>query len=249
MTPEEAKFILSAVRFENGSPCGNDSTVAEAFAVAEKDPALKQWLAESVDFDSAVADQLSDIDPPNDLKSNILTGVRVSLDRPWWKKPALLAAAAVLTIALPFTFFMQDKGPDAAHFRDHFVQQVQSLDRFDFVSNDVKEIQTWLTANGSPNGIEIPETLKGLPSAGCRVFEWEGSRATLICFRESKDAERATLHLVVLESNSIQDIEENHPRFAENRGWPTASWKSGSHTFLLTSSGGESALRRFSPAT
>jgi hypothetical protein len=74
MNQTQAQLILGAC------PPGpwplDDPQVAEALRLAESDPGLARWLAETRGFDTAVAAKLRAVAPPADLRDAILAGRR-----------------------------------------------------------------------------------------------------------------------------------------------------------------------------
>ena len=97
MNIQEAKFTLGAYR-PDGRDAG-DPKLAEALALAGRDPELRAWLERQRDWDRAVAEKIQAIPPPPGLRDSILAGGRASRPRPrWWLRPFPLAAAAAIVV-------------------------------------------------------------------------------------------------------------------------------------------------------
>ena len=122
MKKSEAKLILQAFhpdRQEEESPL-----FEEALAVAQKDPELNAWLKENSEFDRVFTQKLQSIQPPSEMKEQILVGMKATVlnakvttfpetketahsesqtfetpsEKKIWKNPINWAIAAVLII-------------------------------------------------------------------------------------------------------------------------------------------------------
>jgi hypothetical protein len=74
MNREKAKIILQSYR--PGGQDRDDPQFAEALALTEKDPALKQWFHEQHHFDQALSASVQSIAIPAALQSKLLTEIR-----------------------------------------------------------------------------------------------------------------------------------------------------------------------------
>ncbi|MGH7956736.1 MAG: hypothetical protein ACREH8_06965, partial [Opitutaceae bacterium] len=98
MTREEAQFILQAYR--PNSEDAHDPQFADALALARQDPALGRWFADEQAMDAAFAAKLRARPTPTDLKAQLLLARATILNRPWWRQPVWLAAAASVALLL-----------------------------------------------------------------------------------------------------------------------------------------------------
>ncbi|HEX2099142.1 MAG TPA: hypothetical protein VHF69_00680, partial [Candidatus Synoicihabitans sp.] len=99
MTNDEAKFRLQAYR-SNGAD-GADPAMLEALEHAQRDEALRAWLAREQAFDAVVAAKLREVSPPAGLRESILAGTQMTrrsgaLTRR--RFPAWLAQAAAVAL-------------------------------------------------------------------------------------------------------------------------------------------------------
>lgn len=78
MNREEAKLILSLCRPGNADD-QNDPSIAEARALLETDLELAAWFESEQTFDAQIADALADIQPPANLKADILAGMQAQV--------------------------------------------------------------------------------------------------------------------------------------------------------------------------
>src|SRR5947207_357824 len=96
MNRETAKHILQSRR-----PSGQDDQdpqIAEALALAESDPELKQWFEDQHAFDAALAQHMQSTPLPADLKQKVLATRPVTRVWPVGATRRVLAMAACLTL-------------------------------------------------------------------------------------------------------------------------------------------------------
>lgn len=268
MNRDEARFLLSAVRTDRVDR--NDPRVNEALRLVEEDPELRSWFEASGRFDQVVAARLAEVTPPPDLRDSILAGLQVSR-RPWWPQRSLvlLAAAAVLGFAVFLTSQIGpgsgaaphahsgSRGGSFAEFEGDMLDALASLDALDHHSADSGEILAFLRERGVE---EVPtlsggDLLRGEGAGtfvGCKVLEWRGFRASLICLRRSGEG-MPDLHLVTVPAEAVIDLGRDeivaHLPDAEGspRRWSTAMWRSGDLVHLVVADGRHPDPRRLVP--
>lgn len=237
MNLEEAKFILSSLRPDSADH--HDPRFTEALELAEQTPELKAWLESMQRQDLVISEKLASLDTPSDLKSTILAGLHVSQPKPAWKKRSFLmmAAAAVGVLAASVTF-LSLPGPVPAPdptiaFREAMITGIKNLDEFDYVSEDPEAVRTWLNAHSSSSTVALPEKLKTFKTAGCKLLNWQGNRASLICFHLNPEDPRPTVHLVVVDTELFPEHEMTQPEIEMHQRWASAMWREGGKTYLL----------------
>jgi len=252
MNKEEAKFILSGLR--PGARGADDPRLAQALALAEADPELKQWLEEQQGFDRAMIERIGQVQPPPDLQSAILAGIRLSQPLPWWQRRAFLATAAVLVLlaALSVTVNIWDHSSESTFaqsevdtFRSAMIEQIGRLNQLDFVSAEAVSLRTWLSLHAGDSDYVVPAGLDETRTIGCKILDFRGQRVTLICFGAEPGEMKPTAHLFVLETEaaSVDTRPESEPRIAAQGEWTTATWQEGSRTYLLATLGGKQAVQ------
>ncbi len=250
MNSEEARFILSSLRPDSSDL--DDPRFAEALECAENDPELKSWLEAMQRQDLVISEKLGTLETPPELKSTILAGLHVSQAKPARKRRNVLlmaAAAAVGALAVALTFLsLPDSGPandPTTAFREEMIREIQSLGKFDFVSEDPDAVATWLNANASEGEIEFPADMKALKTAGCKLLDWKGNKASLICFHLTPEAPGPTVHLVVVDTELFPELEMDTPRIETHQSWASAMWKDDGKTYLITTVHPASSLRNW----
>jgi len=234
MNNQEAKLILQAYR-----PGGRDTfdpLFAEALEQARRDPELQKWFAEEQVLDSQIQSKLRPaVAVPRDLKANLLALRKIIRPVPWWFQPMKLAAAAaiVLLIGLATFLLLPQKPTQLVLFREKMVRcSMQEHGHITFESPDIAKIQQWLQARGVDANFKLPAGLQGKPAQGCRVVDWNGQKATMICF-VLDDGKH--MDFFVMDRAGLPGLPENGaPQFASASGLMTVTWDKGGKVYLLT---------------
>jgi uncharacterized membrane protein YbaN (DUF454 family) len=234
MNNQEGKLILQAYR-----PGGRDTfdpLFAEALEQARRDPELQKWFAEEQVLDSQIQSKLrSAVAVPRDLKANLLALRKIIRPVPWWFQPMKLAAAAavVLLIGLVAFLFLPPKPTPLALFREKMVSySMQEHGHVTFESPDIAKLRQWLQARGVDANFELPAGLQGKPAQGCRVVDWNGHQATMICF-VLDDGKH--MDLFVMDRAGLPGfLESGAPQIVKTDGLMMATWAKSGKVYLLT---------------
>lgn len=243
MTDKDASFLLGSFR-PNGAD-SSDPEFAGALAQASSDPVLNQWFQDQRRFDSAIATRLQSLPVPDDLRSRILTGGRVSRPAHWWMPRRILAIAAMVALfaGLALWFYSGSQPPD--QWQDQALATLSGLVSgrmtFDVQSPNVAELQQWLRANGSPVPGALPASLQRLAGLGCKMVSWRGHPISIICFHGPGSE---TVHLAMTPLSTLDNPSlDSHPLYASRDGWHIALWSQGDMAMMLATKAPESQLR------
>ena len=204
MTNERAKFVLGAYR-PNGADA-KDPMFAEALEQAKRDPNLAAWFAEQQAFDQILTERLQQIEPGEDLRSTILSGLRATPSRRgFWPISWLAAAAAVAIGALVLLGRMLPGGSNSSvlgQFKSDAIAMlsVSPAPELDLLSTDLQETRRYIDERHAPRISTLPAALQQVPTAGCRVFKWHGFPASLTCFEMPGGK---LVHLVVIDEKAF----------------------------------------------
>lgn len=247
MNRTEAQFILGAC--PPGPLPTDDPQVAEALALAEQDPELSRWLRETRAFDAAVAVQLRQVAPPADLRAALLAGRRLTpvVVRPRWRQPQWLALAALVVLCLGLTGLWLGRGDaTAAGFRTAAAQFLSDTwqHEFDLPEQSFPKIREWLAQQPGGLVIQAPAALAAQRTYGCKVWNWRGHRATLVCFvaRGTGDV----IHIVSVDRKElpaevpVPDLAA--PQFARTGDWNTALWSQEGRVYVALTAGASRVL-------
>lgn len=235
MTRDEAKFILVAARHRDPER-EPDPELAEALRLAQQDEELGAWLRAELAMDQVVRQRLATVSPPSELRAAILAGRRLEAVRPvsWFGRHQswLAAAAAVIFLALGgYAWFARGDSPTRGLRREVATYLEDRWDHgFDLRNRQFANLQDWLKAQGAP-AFEVSATLASSPTFGCRVFEWRGSKAYLVCF--SPRGLSDIVHVVSVPRSAVGDARVGSPpEFRTERGWQTATWSHGDRVYV-----------------
>lgn len=235
MNNQEARLILQAYRC--GGQDASDPLFAEALEQARRDPELQKWFAEENALDARIQTSLQTAVPvPHELKSNLLALGKVIRPAPWrWFQPMKLAAAAavLLLLGLAVFLFLPQKPAQLALFRETMTRYaMQQHGHVALESHDLAKIQQWLEDRGMETNFELPAALHGGPVQGCRVVDWKGRQATMLCF-VLKDG--GHMDLFVMDRAGLPNLPAGGAsQFAAANGLMTATWVKGGKVYLLT---------------
>ncbi len=234
MNNQEAKLILQAYR--PGGQDASDPLFAEALEQARREPELQKWLAEQNALETRLQARLEAAIPvPRGLKSDLLALRKISRPAPWWFQPMKLAAAAavvVLLLGLAVLFLLPQKKTQLDSFRETMARySAQEHGHVVFESHDLAKIQSWLQGRGVETNFDLPAALPGRSTQGCRVVDWNGHKATMICFMLKGEH----MDLFVMDRAGLPDLPDNSaPQYARTGGLMTATWLKGDKIYLLT---------------
>lgn len=243
MNREEAQFILHAYR-ANGEDA-HDPQFEEPIALVRNDPELARWFAHEQALDAAIAGRIRSVSPPPDLTTQLLLARKVIRLKPWWRKPAWIAAAAsvALLISVVSLLWLRRSGEkDFASFRGTMIEA--SLDmrkHIDVMGLDANELKQWLIENRGQPDFVLPPRLANKGIMGCKVLEWHGHRVTLLCLKF--DGKHVDV-FVINESDLPRVSLDAAPVFASERGMTTATWRREGKIYFLAGNIPESDLKQ-----
>ena len=238
-------MILQAYRL-GGQDAANPQ-FQEALEQLKRDPELADWFAQERAVETRVQAKIRDaLKPPAHLKAALLAQGRIVRPRAWWQRPKwLAAAAAVAVLGIAGTIWSwRLREPEFAAFRQAMVQNaLQAKPHVSFETHNLADIQRWLKDRQMDTSFDLPVALRDNQTEGCRVVDWNGHKATLICYVLNG---RDHLDLFVLDGVPFRGFTPSQtPKFAPANGLMTATWTQGRKTYLLAASGGEAVLRKY----
>jgi hypothetical protein len=243
MNREEAQFILRAYR-----PSGEDAQdpqFEEALALIRNDPELARWFAREQALDAAIADSIHRVSPPPELRTQLLLARKVIRPRPWWRKPAWIAAAAsvgLLISAAGLLLLRRSGEAEFASFRGTMIEA--SLDmrkHIDVTGLDANELKQWLIENRGHPGFVLPPGLADKGIMGCKVLDWHGHRVTLICLKFGGKH----VDVFVINESDLPGVSLGAaPVFGSEHGMTTAGWRREGKIYFLAGNIPESDLKQ-----
>ncbi len=244
MNRDEAKLILQSYR--PGGRDRHDPHFADALALAEQDPELKQWFDRQQEFDLALASHIQAVPVPADLKRKLLA------PRPAWQawlywqmRPAwALAFCGLFLFAGTVGWFAWTNRPVSFGV---FCEEIASRSwdpspHLEYANGNVPEVRAWLTAQGIQTDFHIPSALQEARLRGVSIIEWRGQRVPVICLSD----QNVHRHLIVAERMYVADSPaENKPVMKDIGPIRTVAWNTGSKTYVLTGFKTKTFVERF----
>ncbi|HZQ46965.1 MAG TPA: hypothetical protein VFC07_08140 [Verrucomicrobiae bacterium] len=237
MNTQEAKFILQAYR--PGGEDAGDPQFAEALAQAKLDPELAKWFAEQLAFDAAATRAIKEVKAPQHLRDSILAGRRVIEPKIWSRQPVVWAMAAAILILLGIAGFWVKSRRDWTQFASYRAEMTRAAEahgkHVELESPDPAKIHAWLANQEVDPNYVLPARLSGAAAMGCRVVNWDGHKAYMICYWM-----QGTNHmdLFVAEKRDFKGaFPGDKPQFATTEGRATASWSYDAKVYLLVGQG------------
>lgn len=233
MDRREARSILSLHRADESV---NDERFAQAKELAAKDPELARWWVEDQEIDDAIATQLASVPIPADLKARVISRAQPpATPRFTWRRPALLAAAAIVVLAVLFGLWKTPLKPPAplADYRAEMVRFFSVWQPLALETNNLIDINKFLAKSGAPSGFNIPQPLRDLEPVGCTELRFRGEDVAVICFKRGNGK---VAHLFVINRKAIRGVGPN-PDFVNHGKWSSAAWAKGDYDYLLSLQG------------
>jgi hypothetical protein len=243
MNREEAQFILHAYR-PNGEDA-RDPQFEPALTLVRTDPELARWFALEQALDAAIAARIHSVSPPPHLTSQLLLARKVIRPRPWWRKPAWVAAAASIALAISVAsmWLLRRSGEkDFASFRGTMIEASLDMTKhIDVMGLDAEELKQWLIEHRGQPDFVLPLGLANKGIMGCKVLEWHGHQVTLFCLKFGGKH----VDVFVANESDLPGVSVGaSPRFGSERGLTTATWRREGKIYFLAGNIPESDLKQ-----
>jgi hypothetical protein len=240
----QAKAILVAYRPGLDEP---DEAVKTALELARHDAALSDWWRTHQAFQATLRQSFRQLPVPTHLAGRIIAGRPLTpKSAHWWRRPAWLAAAAVIVFLLGLAVFQphvaQNTPADFAIFRSRMVRAVIRQYTMDIQTNNMTAVRSFLDSRRAPADYSLPPLLAQLPVSGAGVLKWQGEPVSMVCL---DSAGQGTLFLFIVNAAAVPKAPPTAPEYAQVSKLMTASWTSGGKTYLLAGNGGKESLQRF----
>jgi hypothetical protein len=207
------------------------------------DAELAEWFRHECELDEAIAARLKECPVPADLRQAVVTGQRSqrqAASRPmvWWRSPALAwAAAIVLLLGAGFWFGRGNgSGVGLTEFREDMTAHLRTGLVFDYPGSghpdsEPVNLERWLVEQGGFQRMQFPAELQNARGLGCKLFEFQGMKAALVCFSLP---DREVVHLFVVDGGRFAEREFDVSRCTSRcNEYNTYAWRTNQQVFLL----------------
>jgi uncharacterized membrane protein YbaN (DUF454 family) len=250
VTTDEAKTIL--LLYRPGTADAGDPQIAEALALAKRDPELTRWLGAHSARQEALRAKFRQIAPPPGLKEQIISEQAARARISSWRRNAIFAVAAAMValVALVWLWLPHRPNEDTlANYRIRMMKVAALGYRMDFATNNPSAIRAYLAQRSAPADYALTAPLEKAATTGCAVENWRGASVSMICFRTGKPLppdQASDLWLFVIDRAAVKDAPPaGAPRFAQVNNLLTATWTAGDKVYVLGMEGNEAALRQY----
>jgi hypothetical protein len=227
--------LLRAAR-PHGQDAG-DPALAEALALAGREPVLGAWLARERAFDLVMAEKLAAVAPPADLRAAILAGARATpAGRAWWRHPAWLGLAASVTLLLALGGGILLRGRAPASFAA-FAAEDTLHGKHGGSGEAMGAMQVLLGQPTTRLGNGLPVDFAALQATGCRTLSFGGHPVMEICFQRAG----AQYHLYIARAGDLPA--GAGPEYAEEGGADVAAWHDEKFAYAVSGTGGLAAVK------
>lgn len=246
MTRDEAKTIL--LRYRPGTADAEDSQIAAALALAQRDPELAAWLEKHGAQQMAIRRQFRQITVPAGLKEQIVSEqaahekmLRHRPQRVW----ATVAGLLLLGLLAIFFFPRREREDTLAVYQRQMVGVALRGYAMDLATNDPAPIRAYLAQNHAPADFVLPAALRHTTLTGCAVEGWQNTKVSMICFRTAPSG-LSDLWLFVVDGNAVHNMPATAPpQLSKVNRLMTATWTQDGKIYLLGAEGDERTLKQY----
>ena len=249
MNVHEAKTIL--LLYRPGTADAEDPHIAEALALAQREPELADWLELHCARQEALRAKFRQVAVPAGLKEQIISEHAASR-RTLPRFPKMVLVLTTIFILLGGLVALWHFRRPADDTMDIFKNQMADIALrgygMDLLTNDV-EIRHYFEKRRSPSNYVLPAPLQKAVVVGCAVESWQNDRVSMICFRTGRllpPNQSSDLWLFVVPRNSLKDVSAtSQPRLTTVKGLITAVWARGDKIYLLGTEESEKIIQQF----
>lgn len=250
MNANEAKSIL--LLYRPGTTDAADPQIAEALALAQRDPELNRWLDAQTGRQRALREKFRQATVPAGLMEQIISE-HAANQRPLppRQKFRIALVAGLLVCGLCAWLWFPQRLPDdtLAIYQNQMARIALSPYAMDLATNDPAPIRVYLAANQAPADFVLPAPLQQATVSGCAVENWQGVKVAMICFQTGRPLAPNTasdLWLFVVDRAAVKNLNAGaSPQIAKVNRLITATWVQGDKLYLLGTEGGESAIKQY----
>ncbi len=134
----------------------------------------------------------------------------------------------------------------APNMIEFLAQQISEFNgsKFDKRGVQVGDLQSHLASTGMPNPAQIPQQLKQLTTIGCVTFDYDGTKLSMICFKNGQ-----VYHLITVDKARVPidctPCQGQKSKVFEAQQQAFKVWAEGEQIFILTTQGSEEDLADF----
>jgi hypothetical protein len=251
---DEIKQILLIYR--PGTNDADDPEIAAALAQARQDPELSQWLEEHHARQKVLQEKFRQLPVPAALKEQIISeqAARAKAVSRRERMMGVAAIALIIVALISIGIFLLPPGkpkPTPNTLANYQGQMVgAALSGYNMhLSTNADETQSLLAKNQAHSNYILPAGLQKTPLVGWAIQDWQGSQASMICFRTGKPlpaGQQSDLWLLVIDQSAVNGASAvSAPQFAQVNGLITATWTQNGKLYFLATQGDQQTIQKF----
>ncbi len=249
-----------------------DAEISAELGLITPPSGLKQsilkGMQERLEQPNSHAENLSREDNPHDPATEpdattATVGSTLSWFRPWIGIAAILLFASVLLVILnrepaanlansdvPTDALTTNSiatvanVPDIIQFLGQQITDFKSS-KFDKRSEQIQELQSHLALAGMPNPTDIPNLLEATPTIGCVTFDYNGTKMSMICFKNGKVYHLITMDKGNLGKNDLLDGLQSGNNIFEHQQKAFKVWSEENQIYILCTEGTKEEIPEF----
>jgi hypothetical protein len=251
---EEAKQILLIYR--PGTSDAEDPEVAAALELVKSDAELARWFEEHCARQIALRNKFREINLPAGLKEQIISE-RASAAKKTSRRNVFvgIAAVAAIFVALAFLWTMlfprTEQPHPLANTMPNYLRQMATIALNSYymtAATNSTQVQSYLAQQKSPSDYVLSAGLQKVAVSGCAVEDWQGAKASLICFQTKPlpQGQQGDLWLFVIDQASVQGGSSvTATQYAQTCGLMTATWTQDGKLYVLAMKGDQQAIQKY----
>lgn len=220
-------------------------------------PDLKDSIIKDM---QAQVEASSDADAPESIESSTHISAPVishgdSRLKTFWFRPLIGVAAVLLFVSILSTALLKRTElklenantagvPNVIQFLGNQIADFKSSN-FDKHSNQINELQSYLTRSGVPNPAQIPSQLESIPTIGCITFDYDGTKMSMICFKNGKVYHLITINKTDSNNDPLLSSPLMEAQFFEHEKQTFKVWSEGDQTYILSTEGSKEDIPEF----
>lgn len=134
--------------------------------------------------------------------------------------------------------------PDVIQFLGNQIADFNDS-KFDKRSDQVNQLQSHLAQSGMPNPTVIPSQLQTAPTIGCVTFDYNGTKMSMICFKNGKVYHLITVNKMDLQDTLLPNNSDRNAQFFEHREQAFKVWSEGNQIYIICTKGTKEDIPEF----
>lgn len=134
--------------------------------------------------------------------------------------------------------------PDLIQFLGQQIDEFNGS-KFEKRSAQIDDLQSYLRLAGMPNPTSVPQRLEALPTIGCVTFDYNGTKLSMICFKNGQVYHLITANKADFDKDPLPNYSSSEAKFFEHKKQAFKLWSEGDQIYILSTEGTKEAIPEF----